>query len=171
MASAGRILIMPKGNYDSSATYEMLDMVHYNGTSWLAKKTVSNIEPSAANNEYWHNLVDISRETIGAFGTEGGILTGNVSIVNEWPTLFLKDNTNRNVTFSKNKDHVCSLYNYLDDGNHNVLMLSPETSPVEDSVMLLNVVGGTTNLYKIFGEHNLDLLNQYIDARIAEKMN
>lgn len=59
MASAGRILIMPKGNYDSSATYEMLDMVHYNGTSWLAKKTATGIEPSAANSEYWHNMFDI----------------------------------------------------------------------------------------------------------------
>ena len=59
MASAGRILIMPKGNYDSSATYEMLDMVHYNGTSWWAKKTVSNIEPSAANSEHWHNMFNL----------------------------------------------------------------------------------------------------------------
>ena len=59
MASAGRILIMPKGNYDSSATYEMLDMVHYNGTSWLAKKTATGVEPSAANSEHWHNMFDI----------------------------------------------------------------------------------------------------------------
>ena len=66
MASAGRILIMPKGNYDSSATYEMLDMVHHNGTTWLAKKSVTSIEPSAANSEYWHNLVDVTPESIGA---------------------------------------------------------------------------------------------------------
>lgn len=58
MASAGRILIMPKGTYDSSTTYEMLDMVGYNGTTWLAKKTVVGIEPSDANGEYWHNFVD-----------------------------------------------------------------------------------------------------------------
>lgn len=58
MASAGRILIMPKGAYDASATYEMLDLVSHNGTTWLAKKTVSNIEPSAANSEHWHNFVD-----------------------------------------------------------------------------------------------------------------
>ena len=59
MASAGRILIMPKGNYDSSATYEMLDMVQHNGTSWLAKKTVTGIEPIAENSEYWHNMFNI----------------------------------------------------------------------------------------------------------------
>ena len=60
MATAGRILIMPKGAYDKNATYEMLDLVSYNGTSWLAKKTVTGIAPSEANSEYWHNMVNIS---------------------------------------------------------------------------------------------------------------
>lgn len=60
MASAGRILIMPKGNYDSSVTYEGLDLVYYNGTSWLAKKTVTGIEPSETNNEHWQIVFDAS---------------------------------------------------------------------------------------------------------------
>ena len=58
MASAGRILIMPKGNYDSSVTYEMLDLVKHNGTSWIAKKTSVGIEPSDANTEYWQDVFD-----------------------------------------------------------------------------------------------------------------
>lgn len=74
MASAGRILIMPKGNYDSSATYEMLDMVHYNGTSWLAKKTAKDIEPSAANSEHWHNMVDLNIVNNLETTEEGGVL-------------------------------------------------------------------------------------------------
>lgn len=53
MTSAGRILIMPKGNYDSGATYEMLDLVFHGGSSWVAKKTAKGIEPSVANAEYW----------------------------------------------------------------------------------------------------------------------
>lgn len=58
MANAGRILIIPRGNYDSSKTYEMLDLVNHNGVSWLAKKTVTGIEPSEG--EYWHPLLGIS---------------------------------------------------------------------------------------------------------------
>ena len=58
MASAGRILIMPKGNYDSSVTYEMLDLVFYDGASWLAKKTVVGIAPSDANAEHWMKMCD-----------------------------------------------------------------------------------------------------------------
>ena len=60
MASAGRILIMPKGTYDSSITYEMLDLVKHNGTSWLAKKSVIGIEPSPENNEHWQDVFDSS---------------------------------------------------------------------------------------------------------------
>lgn len=70
MASAGRILIMPKGNYDASVTYEMLDLVSHNGKSWLAKKTVVGIEPSETNGEYWHNMVDVTPKSIGAMQTE-----------------------------------------------------------------------------------------------------
>ena len=60
MASAGRILIMTKGNYDSSVSYEMLDMVSHNGSSWIAKKTVVGIEPSVANDEHWQQMSDFS---------------------------------------------------------------------------------------------------------------
>ena len=59
MANAGRILIMPKGDYDASVTYEMLDLVFHNGTSWVAKKTVVNIEPSIDNNIYWQAMFNI----------------------------------------------------------------------------------------------------------------
>jgi hypothetical protein len=58
MATAGRILIIPKGNYDASATYEMLDLVNHNGISWIAKKTSVGITPSEG--EYWQALLGIS---------------------------------------------------------------------------------------------------------------
>ena len=75
MASAGRILIMPKGNYDSSATYNMLDMVYHNGTSWLAKKTVTGIEPSVANSEHWHCLLDFDPNDIETRKADCGTVT------------------------------------------------------------------------------------------------
>ena len=58
MASAGRVLIMPKGNYDPSVTYEMLDLVKHNGTSWLAKKESVGIEPTNENSEHWQNMFE-----------------------------------------------------------------------------------------------------------------
>lgn len=58
MTTAGRILIMPKGDYDSTITYEMLDLVKHNGTSWLAKKESTGIEPTNSNSEYWQNMFE-----------------------------------------------------------------------------------------------------------------
>jgi hypothetical protein len=75
MASAGRILIMPKGAYDPNATYEMLDMVSYNGTSWLAKKTVKGIPPADAYGEYWHSLLDFDPSK----KANGGVFTFSVN--------------------------------------------------------------------------------------------
>lgn len=60
MASAGRILIMPKGDYDANSTYDNLDLVKHNGLSWVAKKTVKGIEPSEENTEFWHKMFDLN---------------------------------------------------------------------------------------------------------------
>lgn len=74
MASAGRILIMPKGAYNSNTTYEMLDLVNHNGISWLAKKTVVGIEPSDANAEYWQNMFALNIVNNLDATEEGGVL-------------------------------------------------------------------------------------------------
>ena len=37
MASIGRVLLIPKGDYSSSATYNNLDWVRYNGKAWVCK--------------------------------------------------------------------------------------------------------------------------------------
>jgi hypothetical protein len=58
VTTAGRILIIPKGDYDSTVTYEMLDLVRHNGTSWLAKKESKGVEPTENNSEYWQNMFD-----------------------------------------------------------------------------------------------------------------
>jgi hypothetical protein len=72
MASAGRILIMPKGNYNTETEYEMLDLVYHNGTSWLAKKTAKGIEPSDANSEYWQNMLNFDPSDFEARKANGG---------------------------------------------------------------------------------------------------
>lgn len=56
MASAGRILILPKGNYDPSVTYEMLDLVFHSGASWVAKRTVTGIAP--VNGDDWMKMCE-----------------------------------------------------------------------------------------------------------------
>lgn len=46
MADAGKVVITPKGAYSSTATYEWLDEVSYDGKAYIALKTVTGVTPS-----------------------------------------------------------------------------------------------------------------------------
>lgn len=64
MANAGRILIIPKGEWNADETYEMLDLVNHNGSSWLAKRNSKGIAPSVDASDYWFNFLGIiTKET------------------------------------------------------------------------------------------------------------
>lgn len=58
-ASAGRVLIKPRGEWSAEAVYHRLDLVNYGGYAWLAKQTVTGVEPSDDYPSYWHNMLDI----------------------------------------------------------------------------------------------------------------
>ena len=117
MASAGRILIMPKGEYNAETEYEMLDMVHYNGTSWLAKQTAKGIEPSDANSEYWQNVFAMSPTDY--LRVTGGTVTGDVNIEKPIPQFRLRASETRATTIHKNAteeiDHGTAIIDRSDD--------------------------------------------------------
>lgn len=54
MRSAGRVLIIPKGDYDPTVTYEMLDLVTYNGAGYLCKQETIGHAPTNAT--YWQKI-------------------------------------------------------------------------------------------------------------------
>lgn len=59
MRSAGRVLIIPKGDYDPNVLYEMLDLVTYEGMGYICKKETIHHAPT--NETYWQKI-----------GNEGG---------------------------------------------------------------------------------------------------
>jgi hypothetical protein len=63
MATAGRILIIPKGKYNEETQYELLDLVSHGGKGWICKKTCIGIEP--VDGEYWAECLDVSEELNG----------------------------------------------------------------------------------------------------------
>lgn len=67
-SSAGRVLIIPKGEYNNATQYQMLDIVRYNGSMYIAKKTTIGNTP--ADGEYWMLCV------IGASNVRWGDITG-----------------------------------------------------------------------------------------------
>lgn len=56
MENVGRVLIIPKGDYDSNTDYEMLDVVFYNGSSWIAKGNTKGVAPSDSVKDVWMRL-------------------------------------------------------------------------------------------------------------------
>lgn len=57
----GKVGLTPKGEWNSSASYEQLDLVSYDGGSWVAKKANTNVTPRA--NDCWMQ--------VGARGNQG----------------------------------------------------------------------------------------------------
>ena len=54
MVNAGRILIMPQGDWNALTTYDMLDLVAYNGVAYLARQTSIGQNPSTDTSmTYW----------------------------------------------------------------------------------------------------------------------
>lgn len=56
MAIAGRVAIVPKGDWSADATYKRLDAVTYNNTLYFAKKEVPT-GTATSNTEYWSKSI------------------------------------------------------------------------------------------------------------------
>jgi hypothetical protein len=53
MTSAGKILIMQKGDWSADIQYDMLDIVRHNNASWISKRANIGVEPSEVNSDDW----------------------------------------------------------------------------------------------------------------------
>ena len=76
MGDAGRVLIIPKGEYNSQTGYEMLDLVYYQGTSYVAKKTTLGHLPTET--EYWQIFA-----SSGSVRVTGRLAAGETQVVFE----------------------------------------------------------------------------------------
>ena len=54
--SAGRVLLIPKGDWNADTTYTGLDWVRHNGAAWVCKNTCTNVEPTEANADNWQMM-------------------------------------------------------------------------------------------------------------------
>ena len=65
--SAGRVLLIPKGDWNAQTTYTGLDWVRHNGAAWVCKNTCTGIEPTEANSANWQIMSrDGSQITVDA---------------------------------------------------------------------------------------------------------
>lgn len=79
MVSAGRILIMPKGDWNNITTYDMLDLVSYNGVAYLARASSTGQNPSTDTQmTYWQPFGSAS--AIATITTPGLVMPDDESI-------------------------------------------------------------------------------------------
>lgn len=80
-ASAGRVLILPKGPYNSGTTYNMLDLVSYNNAAYICKKTTTGNAPTDNEDNEWWMLLVIGSTVQGVKGNaEVSYRDGNVNL-------------------------------------------------------------------------------------------
>jgi len=75
---AGRVLLITKGDYDSTTTYSLLDVVRHSDKSWVSKIDNNTYEPTAQNNAYWFMLASDGPRSIGV-DTPDTLLASNWS--------------------------------------------------------------------------------------------
>lgn len=90
-ASAGKVLMIPKGEYDATATYTMLDVVSYQGKSYVAKQTTTGNAPT--DTTYWQLMIDAQGHTIKDSTT---IFPNRANLV--FDGFFISDDAQNNAT-------------------------------------------------------------------------
>ena len=59
-AIAGKIMIRPRGEYNPSEVYDILDVVKHNNKPWICRQNnVLGVEPDEDNAEFWMLLIDV----------------------------------------------------------------------------------------------------------------
>ena len=160
MASAGRILIMPKGDWKEETEYEMLDLVYHNGTSWLAKRNVVGIEPSIDNHDDWMKMCESADLTNYLNKLSGGTLNGDLRLEKNLPRFQLKNTvTLRTLTIESGETGISSFGNYNSNSDQTNLQLRKSSEGLSE---LLRVAVDGSKSYRLFGEHNLPLLKETI---------
>ena len=69
--SAGRVLLMPKGEWNSTTTYTNLDIVHHGTQTWVCKKNCVGVEPSDSQTDYWQGMAKDATEQTATETTNG----------------------------------------------------------------------------------------------------
>lgn len=92
----------------------------------------------------------------------GGTMTGNLFIKKSSPEIDFKNTSltdGRLGYIMMANDQTFNFGNYLDGNNRQTLYIQPETRELRDAIKFLRCVNGTTNYYRLYGEHNKPTLS------------
>ena len=176
MTSAGRILIIPKGDWKAETEYSMLDLVGHNGKVWLAKKNVVDIEPSIDDAEYWMDVIDLTKvnlkdcEMLSNKGGRETNIKGNQFFFANGRGRFYHSESPFTPTFIIQANDSDGEF----DKNSSAIEINRGWDVKDRYTLLEHDENGNAKRYTIYGTHNkpsandIDGLREFIKQVIAE---
>lgn len=148
-ASAGRVLLMPQGDYDNTATYYVLDWVRYNEKAYVCKKTSTGHLPT--DTTYWQLLVqDGASPNTKVSYEDNGILGAKNLLRPEVETQTLEG-----IDYTINADGTI-LADGTSSANGSYLQLCSLTIPAGTYIKTGCPVGGSVSTYHFTGSNSGD---------------
>lgn len=91
---AGRVGFLIKGDYDADFSYERLDVVYYNGSTWIARKsTIGNLPEK--DSEYWQLALDAVATDNKFVGTKEEFNTAlDEGLIKDGTLVYITDDAN-----------------------------------------------------------------------------
>ena len=156
MISAGRVLIMPKGQFDPTVQYEMLDLVSYNGSSYIAKSsTIGNLPTDTT---YWQ---------LSAFGAASTSTSANFATLE---TSALASNPYEVGEYLVDFDgKLCKVTAHIDIGDQIIIGSNVKQTTVEEMVSdananIENLKANTRSLIPLIEIETMTDLNTVTDV-------
>ena len=152
MAIAGRVAIVPKGDWSANATYKRLDAVTYNNTLYFAKKEVP-AGTVTSNTEYWSKsivgsvvTVDDALSPTSTNPVQNKVVTSNLTDLRKETTVnllkpTLQTSTSNGITCTNNGDGTYTLNGTATKG----IVLYIAGSPTKNTVGGYKLLGCPTN--------------------------
>lgn len=133
MAIAGRVAIVPKGDWSANATYKRLDAVTYNNTLYFAKKNVP-AGTVTSNTEYW------SRSIVGSAVTVDDTISSESTnpVQNKVIKAYVDKEVSENVVFSTSTSKL------LNGSIEAQLVLSNATRNLINPTLVTAIINGVT---------------------------
>lgn len=146
MAIAGKVMPRPRGEYDPTVLYDILDMVTYNNKVWMSKTSNNlSIAPTEQHNVEWMLLID------GGLAVVDGVLT----IEADKGSYEIKDTSGKNAFLKKNTETETVEVGLSDDpANVQQITVNSATTDINDAIRLERRVNDEYTAYRMYGEHN-----------------
>lgn len=195
----GSTFLVPKGVYDSSASYNTFDIVLYDGRVFLALKQSVGITPGSDKN-YWSDIFDLNSAIESAYVglnneaiadlviEKSGSLVEDLHVLSPKPTLVSWNKDTYNTPYTEDVTEISEGYAIIMGDPENNHTITAWTAGADTSgVFVVNTTGGVWGGYNaVLTEKNLegglslgnglgDIVSDdkgtYISARNGEKAN